>query len=133
MLPVRIEQQNRAKHSVRLRFHQPHQARQRFRQRDAGGDHFQDVTLADAQRFRFFAGGDVFKKTFVKQNAAVGVMNGPRGFGNPDRAAVFAINLVFESGHHAVLSHEPLEFLAAFRLDVTLDADVRAFAHQFFR
>ena len=59
VLPVLVEQQDRAKQAGKLRLHDAHQVLQYFLQRSIARDHLQNTALSVTQRLCPLAFGDV--------------------------------------------------------------------------
>ena len=76
------------------------------------------------------ADGDVLDQTLEIQQLAFHVAHGPAAFGNPDDAAVAAIDLAFEVLDLIVLGQGLEEFVAAAGVHIELAGDVGQAGHQ---
>src|SRR3977135_3785501 len=76
VLPVLVQQQDRAKQAGKLGFHNPYQFLQYFLQRSITGYHLQNTALSVTQRLCPLAVGHVYRCTDVFKEIAGYVANG---------------------------------------------------------
>ena len=75
--------------------------------------------------------GDVLDGAFVVEQFALRVADGPHILGDPDHAAILAMDGGFKVRHHVVFLHKAGECFPPAFFDIQFPANVRYALHQF--